>query len=171
MKSKNFLNIVLFEPEIPQNTGNIARMCVANDLRLHLIKPLGFEIEDKYLKRSAMDYWQYLNYVVHEDWESFLESEKLERQVNELLIGKVSVDENPTLYFLSSKAKKIFWEIEYKTSDYLVFGSESKGLRKDFYETYQDRLITVPMSSENARCLNLASTVQTVYYEAFRQLQ
>jgi len=169
MKSRNFLNIVLFEPEIPQNTGNIARMCVANDLRLHLIKPLGFEIEDKYLKRSAMDYWQYLDYVVHENWESFLKSEKLEKKTSNSLIGNGKG--TPQLYFLSSKGKKSFWEIEYKTSDYLVFGSESKGLRKDFYETYHDQLITVPMSSQNARCLNLASTVQTVYYEAFRQLQ
>lgn len=169
MRSRNFLNIVLFEPEIPQNTGNIARMCVANDLRLHLIKPLGFEIEDKYLRRSAMDYWQYLDYLVHENWESFLQFEELEKKTNNSLIGDNG--KIPRLYFLSSKGKKSFWEVEYNTSDYLVFGSESKGLRKDFYETYQNQLITVPMSSENARCLNLASTAQTVYYEAFRQLQ
>jgi tRNA (cytidine/uridine-2'-O-)-methyltransferase len=154
MISKNFLNIVLFEPEIPQNAGNIARMCVANDLKLHLIKPLGFKLDDKYLKRSALDYWEHLDYVTHENWEDFLKTE----------------GSGNHLHFLSSKAKKSFWEVEYKTGDYLIFGSETKGLSKKIYEVYAEELLLVPMSSKNARCLNLASTVQTVYYEAFRQL-
>jgi tRNA (cytidine/uridine-2'-O-)-methyltransferase len=160
MRSKNFLNIVLFEPEIPQNAGNIARMCVANDLKLHLIKPLGFELADKYLKRSALDYWEYLEYSVHENWEDFLKTENL----NPLGSG------NNSLHFLSSKAVKPFWDLQYLTNDYLIFGSETKGLSKEIYETYHEQMLLVPMSSVNARCLNLASTVQTVYYEAFRQL-
>jgi tRNA (cytidine/uridine-2'-O-)-methyltransferase len=160
MRSKNFLNIVLFEPEIPQNAGNIARMCVNNDLKLHLIKPLGFELADKYLKRSALDYWEYLEYSVHENWGEFLETENLKP------LGSV----NNSLHFLSSKATKSFWEVKYLTNDYLVFGSETKGLSKEIHENYYEQMLLVPMSSVNARCLNLASTVQTVYYEAFRQL-
>jgi tRNA (cytidine/uridine-2'-O-)-methyltransferase len=160
MRSKNFLNIVLFEPEIPQNAGNIARMCVNNDLKLHLIKPLGFELADKYLKRSALDYWEYLEYSVHENWGEFLETENLNP------LGSV----NNSLHFLSSKATKSFWEVKYLTNDYLVFGSETKGLSKEIHENYHEQMLLVPMSSVNARCLNLASTVQTVYYEAFRQL-
>ena len=158
MRSKNFLNIVLFEPEIPQNAGNIARMCVNNDLKLHLIKPLGFKLDDKYLKRSALDYWEHLEYSVHENWGEFLETENLNPFVNN------------SLHFLSSKATKSFWEVNYSTNDYLIFGSETRGLSKEIYENYHRQMLLVPMSSANARCLNLASTVQTVYYEAFRQL-
>jgi tRNA (cytidine/uridine-2'-O-)-methyltransferase len=158
MRSKNFLNIVLFEPEIPQNAGNIARMCVNNDLKLHLIKPLGFKLDDKYLKRSALDYWENLEYSVHENWGEFLETENL------------NPSGNNSLHFLSSKATKSFWEVSYSTNDYLIFGSETRGLSKEIYENYHEQMLLVPMSSPNARCLNLASTVQTVYYEAFRQL-
>ena len=122
MRFKNFLNIVLFEPEIPQNAGNIARMCVANDLKLHLIKPLGFELNDKYLKRSALDYWEHLEYSVHENWGEFLETENLNPFVNN------------SLHFLSSKATKSFWEVNYSTNDYLIFGSETRGLSKEIYE-------------------------------------
>lgn len=154
MKSKNFFNIVLFEPEIPQNTGNIARVCVANDLHLHLIEPLGFKLEDKYLKRSAMDYWSYLNYTVHKSWSDFLHSADL------------SLDR---LFFFTSYATKSYWDIEYKTGDYLVFGSESRGYSPEIFEKFKEDMYLVPMSSVNARCLNLASTAQTVYYEAFRQ--
>jgi tRNA (cytidine/uridine-2'-O-)-methyltransferase len=135
-------------------------MCVNNDLKLHLIKPLGFELADKYLKRSALDYWEYLEYSVHENWGEFLETENLNP------LGSV----NNSLHFLSSKATKSFWEVKYLTNDYLVFGSETKGLSKEIHENYHEQMLLVPMSSVNARCLNLASTVQTVYYEAFRQL-
>lgn len=159
MRSKNFLNIVLFEPEIPQNAGNIARMCVNNDLKLHLIKPLGFKLDDKYLKRSALDYWEHLEYSVHENWGEFLETENVEIGVRQ-----------QCLHFLSRKATKSFWEVNYSTNDYLIFGSETRGLSREIYENYHEQMLLVPMSSPNARCLNLASTVQTVYYEAFRQL-
>jgi tRNA (cytidine/uridine-2'-O-)-methyltransferase len=135
-------------------------MCVNNDLKLHLIKPLGFKLDDKYLKRSALDYWEHLEYSVHENWGEFLETENLNP------LGLV----NNSLHFLSSKATKSFWEVKYLTNDYLVFGSETKGLSKEIHENYHEQMLLVPMSSGNARCLNLASTVQTVYYEAFRQL-
>lgn len=149
----NFINIVLFNPEIPQNTGNIARLCVANDLKLHLIEPLGFEITDKHLKRSGLDYWQYLNYTVYSNWQSFLD-----------------LNPNARLWYLSSKVKKSFWAADYRANDYLVFGPETKGLPSSLLQENKDFAITVPMTSNNSRSLNLASTVQTVYYEAFRQL-
>lgn len=152
------INIVLYQPEIPQNTGNIARCCVANDLRLHLIKPLGFELSDKYLKRSGLDYWQHLDYVVHGSWEDFLchcqESETTRQS---------------RLWYLTTKTDKAYWDIEFQDGDYLVFGSETKGLPEDLMKQDWDRAITVPMFGQHSRSLNLASTVQTVAYEALRQ--
>ncbi|MCE2929673.1 MAG: tRNA (cytidine(34)-2'-O)-methyltransferase [Candidatus Caenarcaniphilales bacterium] len=149
----NFINIVLYSPEIPQNTGNIARMCVSNDLKLHLVKPLGFELSDKYLKRSGLDYFQYLNYQVYENWENFLE-----------------LNPEANLWLLSTKGTKIYWDVKFQSNDYLVFGPETRGLPKELLAKDIDRVLVVPMSSDNSRSLNLASTVQTVYYEAFRQL-
>lgn len=170
-QSKNFFNIVLYNPEIPQNSGNIARMCVANDLHLHFIEPLGFEINDKYLKRSAMDYWEDLKFTIHENWEEFLSKEgfpSLDNNNHEASKQCKNIKGN-SIYFLSSKVKKSFWDISYKTGDYLVFGSEGSGLPKTFNTIYAENFLTVPMSSGKARCLNLASTTQTVYYEAYRQ--
>lgn len=170
-QSKNFFNIVLYNPEIPQNSGNIARMCVANDLHLHFIEPLGFEINDKYLKRSAMDYWKDLKYSVHKNWEEFLNTETFPPLGDNNLksADKYKNEKANTIYFLSSKVKKCFWDQNYKTGDYLVFGSEGSGLPKSFNSIYAENFITVPMSSSKTRCLNLASTCQTVYYEAYRQ--
>lgn len=153
MMNQNFINIVLYQPEIPQNTGNIARMCVANDLKLHLIEPLGFKLTDKYLKRSGLDYWQYLNYTVYNSWSQFLE-----------------LNPGACLWLLTTKSSKSFWDVRFEANDFLVFGPETQGLPIALREAYPDRTITVPMSSEHSRSLNLASTVQTVYYEAFRQL-
>ncbi len=150
----NFINIVLFQPEIPQNSGNIARMCVANDLKLHWIKPMGFEISDKHLKRSALDYWEFLDYQIYENWEEFIQGKDLQK-----------------LWFLTTKSTKTFWDVKFSQGDYLVFGPETKGLPMELMQTNWDNAITVPMSSDNSRSLNLASTVQTVYYEAFRQLR
>lgn len=145
------INIVLYQPEIPQNTGNIARCCVANDLHLHLIKPLGFELSDKYLKRSGLDYWQYINYTVYNSWQEFLDLTRATR-----------------LWFLTTKSTKAYWDIKFEKGDYFVFGPETRGLPEELMVPAQS--ITVPMSSVNARSLNLASTVQTVAYEALRQL-
>ncbi len=150
----NFINIVLYQPEIPQNTGNIARLCVSNDLHLHLIEPLGFKMTDKYLKRSGLDYFQYLNYTVYSNWQHFLEG-----------------NQGANLWYLTTKATKLYWDVNYTMGDYLVFGPETKGLPKAIMALNSEYLIKVPMSSENARSLNLASTVQTAYYEAYRQLQ
>lgn len=155
MSRSNFLNIVLYQPEIPQNSGNIARMCAANNLRLHFIEPLGFSLEDKYLQRAAMDYWEHLDYVVHKSWTDF----------------KANVDlEQNKIWLLSSKVKTSFWDVEYQTGDYLLFGSEGSGVPEELMQELAETSLTVPMSNSDIRCLNLASTVQTVYYEAFRQL-
>ena len=147
----SLINIVLYQPEIPQNTGNIARLCVSNDLHLHLIKPLGFELTDKYLKRSGLDYWEYINYTVYNSWEEFLDLTNASR-----------------LWFLTTKSSQAYWDIKFEQGDYFVFGPETRGLPEELMIPEQS--ITVPMSSVNARSLNLASTVQTVAYEALRQL-
>lgn len=149
----SLINIVLYQPEIPQNTGNIARMCVSNDLVLHLIKPLGFEISDKYLKRSALDYWQYLELKLYESWDDFL-AQNLDAK----------------FWLLTTKSQKSFWDVEFNENDFLVFGPETRGLPEELLAEYKEQAITVPMRSENARSLNLASTVQTVFYESYRQV-
>ncbi len=147
------INIVLYEAEIPQNTGNIARMCVSNNLTLHLIQPLGFEISDKYLKRSALDYWHHLDLKLYDSWGDFLEKNAKAR-----------------FWLLTTKSKKSYWDVEYKENDFLVFGPETRGLPEELLHANKNQAITVPMRSSKARSLNLASTAQTVFYEAFRQL-
>ncbi len=149
-KSDNFLNIVLYQPEIPQNTGNIARMCAANKLKLHLIEPMGFELSDKYLKRAALDYWDFLDYEIYPSWEEFLK----------VVSGN--------LWMFSTKVSKSYWDAGYQRGDYLVFGPETRGLPAELLAQYAETSVTIPMRSENVRSLNLASTVQTAYYEAFR---
>lgn len=149
----SLINIVLYEAEIPQNTGNIARLCVANDLHLHLIEPLGFKMTDKYLKRAGLDYFQYLKYTVYSNWQDFL-----------------NCNQGANLWYLTTKASTLYWDVKYQANDYLVFGPETKGLPNSILELNLEKLIKVPMSSVHARSLNLASTVQTVYYEAARQL-
>lgn len=150
---KNFFNIVLHNPEIPQNAGNIARMCVANDLKLHFVEPMGFELSDRYLKRAALDYWQYLDHQIHASWDEFLKT----------------IEADKSLWFLTTKSNHSYWDAEFKAGDYLVFGAETKGLPQEIRESDAGKAITIPMSSENSRSLNLASSVQTVYYEAYRQ--
>lgn len=154
----SLINIVLYQPEIPQNTGNIARMCVSNDLKLHLIKPLGFQLSgdkaDKFLKRSALDYWQFLDLIQYENWEDFL-----------------AKNPDANYWFLTTKTDKGFWDVEFKENDFLVFGPETRGLPEELMKADWNRAITVPMRSDKSRSLNLASTVQTVFYEAFRQLR
>jgi len=180
----SLINIVLFQPEIPQNTGNIARMCVSNDLVLHLIKPLGFELTDKYLKRAGLDYWQDLEYKVYESWEEFLATvipnevrNPMQNQKGEdWSTGSLPFDfaqgrdDKPKIWLLTTKAEKSFWEVKFKEGDYLVFGPETRGLPEELIKEHYDHSIKVPMRSDKSRSLNLASTAQTVFYEAFRQL-
>ena len=151
MKAVHF-NIVLVAPEIPQNTGTIGRLAVATDATLHLIEPLGFSLEDKYVKRAGMDYWQYLDLHIYNNGEEFLEKNTPQR-----------------LFFFSTKGEKCYWNTSYKEHDYLVFGRESAGLPPEFYSRYADDLRTIPMPGKFNRSLNLANSVSIVLYEAMRQ--
>lgn len=149
------LNIVMVEPEIPQNTGNIARTCAAIGAKLHLVKPLGFEITDKYLKRAGLDYWDKLEIEEHENLNEFLK--------------KYKPEEN-NMYFITTKGKKIYSDIDYTKMNeiFILFGKETKGLPEDLLKKYIENAVRIPMK-ENLRSLNLSNSVAIVAYEIFRQ--
>lgn len=144
-------NIVLVQPEIPQNTGNIARTCAATGCRLHLVKPLGFEVSDRYLKRAGLDYWQYVDVVY---WENF---EELERAFPE---GK--------FYFFTTKARACYTDMKYSDGDFLVFGKETKGLPESLLIAHPRSCVRIPMLGE-LRSLNLSNSVAIAVYEGLRQ--
>ena len=145
------LNIVLIEPEIPQNTGNISRTCTATGARLHLVKPFGFEINDKHLKRAGLDYWQYLDITYYENQAEFFEKNK----------GK-------QFFFFTTKALYRHSDVEYPDGAYLVFGKETKGLPEELLLENRDSCVRIPMIDE-ARSLNLSNAVAIATYEALRQ--
>lgn len=147
------INIVLYQPEIPPNTGNIARTCAITGSKLHLIKPLGFSIDDKQVKRAGLDYWHLLDLEVHESLEAFLEK-----------YG------DKTLYFSSTKATRFYHEVKYTEDCFIVFGRETSGLPSLIHEHYPDRRIKIPMlQNEAARSLNLSNSAAIILYEALRQ--
>lgn len=144
------INIVLHEPEIPQNTGNIARTCAATGSKLHIIKPMGFEIDDKKLKRAGLDYWHMLSITYYENLEDFF-------------------SKNPgNYYFCSTKAPHSYAETHFSDGDYLFFGKETKGLPEDLLQANLDKCIRIPMAMD-ARSLNLSNSVAIVVYEALKQ--
>ncbi len=145
-------NIVLVNPDIPQNTGNIGRLCVSTDSTLHLIEPLGFSLDEKAVKRAGLDYWQHLNLKVYSDWDDFLKKNK-----------------DAKLYFFSTKTNQVFWDCEYDKNSFLIFGSESKGLPEEFYKEYENQLYTIPMNGNHCRSLNLANSVAIVLFEGLRK--
>jgi tRNA (cytidine/uridine-2'-O-)-methyltransferase len=147
------LNIVLFQPEIPQNTGNIGRTCVLTDCKLHLIKPLGFSLEEKQLKRAGLDYWPYLEVEIHESYEALREKYKDE-----------------TFYYSTTKSSKFHSEVKFKKGDFIIFGRESSGLPDSVRDSDPGRCIRVPMISSSTRSLNLSNTVAIMTYEALRQI-
>ena len=149
------LNIVLVEPEIPQNTGNIARTCAAIGAKLHLVKPLGFEISDKYLKRAGLDYWNKLNIEEHNNLDAFLE--------------KYKPEEN-NMFFVTTKGKKVYSDVDYGKMDevFALFGKETKGLPEDILQKYYDNAIRIPMR-KTLRSLNLSNSVAIAAYEVLRQ--
>lgn len=147
------LNIVLIEPEIPNNTGNIGRLALATGSKLHLVKPFGFEINDKRLKRAGLDYWKHLEVVYYENTEEFFE-----------------INKNETMVFLSSHGTKSHWDINFKDNQFLVFGKESVGLSNEITKKHADQLFKIPMFSEHIRSLNLANAVSIIIYEGLRQL-
>ena len=148
------LNIVLIEPEIPNNTGNIGRLALATGSRLHLVKPFGFEIDDKRLKRAGLDYWQHLEVIYYESSEDFFQKNRQAEMV-----------------FLSSHGTKSHWDMKYTDEMLLVFGKESVGLPKSLIKTHEDKLFKIPMYSEHIRSLNLANAVSIIVYEGLRQIK
>ena len=147
------LNIVLIEPEIPNNTGNIGRLALASGSNLHLVKPFGFEIDDTRLKRAGLDYWQHLNLHIYESAEEFFAKHK---------------DKN--MVFLSSHGTQNHWDIPFKDNMFLVFGKESVGLSKSILEKHPDKLYKIPIYSEHVRSLNLANAASVVVYEGLKNI-
>ncbi len=149
------LNIVMCEPEIPQNTGNIARTCAATGSKLHLIHPLGFDISDKYLKRAGLDYWDKLEIEEHKSLDKFLEKYKPEKY---------------NIFFATTKGQQCYADVDYSTLNevFVLFGKETKGLPEDLLKKYIEKTIRIPMR-ESLRSLNLANSVSIVIYEILRQ--
>ena len=148
------LNIVLIEPEIPNNTGNIGRLALASGSNLHLVKPFGFEIDDARLKRAGLDYWQHLNLNIYETIEEFFTKHK-----------------DANMVFLSSHGIQDYWEIPFEDNIFLIFGKESVGLSKSILKTNPDKLYKIPIYSEHVRSLNLANAVSIVVYEGLKSLK
>jgi tRNA (cytidine/uridine-2'-O-)-methyltransferase len=145
------LNIVLYEPEIPANTGNIGRTCVATGTRLHLIEPLGFKLNEKSLKRAGMDYWKDLDVTTYIDYQDFLEK-------------------NPRakIYMATTKAHKVYTDVEYEPDCYIMFGKESAGIPEEILVEHEEDCMRIPMNGD-IRSLNLGNSVAIVLYEALRQ--
>jgi tRNA (cytidine/uridine-2'-O-)-methyltransferase len=151
MEQPNF-RIVLVEPEIPQNTGNIGRTCVGTGAELHLIQPFGFEITDKNLKRAGLDYWQYLKWYTYPNFEAW----------------KQTVEDMSRVFFFSTKASKSYFDVQYQPGDYLVFGRETKGLAPEIVEEYSSQLVKIPQHGP-VRSLNVATAAAIALYEGLRQ--
>ena len=145
------MNIVLFEPEIPANTGNIGRTCVATGSSLHLIEPLGFSIDEKAVKRAGLDYWQYLDLHVYKNFEDFL-----------------SKNPGAKLYMATTKARKTYTEVSYEPDSFIMFGKESAGIPEEILLDYEETSVRIPMIGD-IRSLNLGNSVAVVLYEALRQ--
>lgn len=149
------LHIVLFQPEIPQNTGNVGRLCAVTRARLHLIHPLGFEVTDRHLKRAGMDYWRALDVHHHADWQAFLASPTRPRR----------------LWLFTTKAEQTLWDVRYADDDGLVFGRETSGAPEWLHEELHATRVTIPRFNTDMRSLNLSTAVGIAAYEALRQLQ
>jgi tRNA (cytidine/uridine-2'-O-)-methyltransferase len=147
------MHVVLYHPEIPQNTGSIARLCAATSTPLHLVKPLGFTIDDKHLKRAGLDYWPYVDMRLHESWEDFLQRHGAGRRL-----------------FFSKKAARSYVQAQYRDDDFLVFGPETTGLPESWLESHTDDSFRIPMMTQAVRSLNLSNAVSIVVYEGLRQL-
>lgn len=144
-------HVVLVEPEIPQNTGNVARTCAATGCELHLVRPLGFELTDKYLKRAGLDYWHLLTVHVHDDLEELFATYPSAR-----------------CFFFTTKAKNTYCDVEFREGDFLVFGKETRGLPEELLVKHPDGCVRIPMREES-RSLNLSNSVAIAVYEGLRQ--
>jgi len=147
------VHVVLYQPEIPPNTGSVARLCAATTTSLHLIEPLGFKIDDKHLKRAGLDYWPYVDVHVHKSWDDFLERQP-----------------GANLLYFSRRASRSYTTARYKEDDFLVFGPETRGLPEALLGENAARAYRIPMSGQGVRSLNLSNAVAIVLYEALRQL-
>ena len=147
------LNVVLVEPEIPPNTGNVGRLCLATGARLHLVKPLGFSIEDRELRRAGLDYWREVDVKLWDSLEEIFAAAQTGRR----------------FHFLTTKATRAYWDARFEDGDFLVFGRETKGLPESLLAARRDECLTIPMSG-STRSLNLATAAGIVLYEAVRQL-
>lgn len=145
------LNIVLYEPEIPANTGNIGRTCVATETRLHLIEPLGFRLDEKAIRRAGMDYWKDLNVTTYVNWQDFCEKKP-----------------GAKIYMATTKGRHVYTEVSYESGCYIMFGKESAGIPEDILKEHPDTCVRIPMIGET-RSLNLSNSVAIVLYEALRQ--
>lgn len=145
------INVVLLEPEIPQNTGNIVRTCAATGAKLHLIEPFGFTFEDKYLKRAGLDYWDLAEIRTYKNWEDFLEKNAVKQ-----------------IFYASTKSQRNHTEVDYDEDTYVVFGRESKGIPEKLLHDNYDKCVRIPMRGET-RSLNLANSVAIIVYEYHRQ--
>ena len=148
------LNIVLIEPEIPQNTGTIGRLCLGTQSTLHLVKPLGFSLDEKQVKRSGLDYWEHLNVVIHESADAFFSS----------------LPADAPLALIETRAGRTIYDHEFKPGSYLIFGRETSGLADWILNQYSSSLLRIPMWDARIRSLNLSNAVSIVTYEAIRQL-
>ena len=146
------MQVVLLEPEIPPNTGSVARLCAATLTPLHLIEPLGFKIDDKHLKRAGLDYWEFVDLRVHKSWNHFIETAAPK-----------------SMWFFSKRATKSYTAVTYDNADFLVFGRETRGLPQEILDTNAERALRIPMMGEGVRSLNLSNAVSIVLYEGLRQ--
>ena len=148
------LNIVLIEPEIPNNTGNIGRLSLATGSNLHLVKPFGFELTDARLKRAGLDYWQHINVIYYENVEEFFQ-----------------LNQDKKMAFMSSQGTKTYWNIPFEDEMFLIFGKESVGLDSNIIEKFPNQLYKIPLMSDKIRSINLANAVAVTVYEGLRQIQ
>ena len=148
------IHIVFVQPEIPSNTGNIARTCAATDTVLHLVRPLGFTLDDKYLKRAGLDYWPYVKLEVHDSLEDFLKEYEGRR-----------------MWLSTTKGKRLYTDVSYEDGDMILFGRETAGLPREFIEANEEKAVRIPMSADTRlRSFNLANSANIVLFEALRQL-
>ena len=147
------MQVVLFEPEIPPNTGSVARLCAATLTPLHLVEPLGFKIDDKHLKRAGLDYWEFVDLQVHKSWDDFMRTAAPKK-----------------LRFFSKRAARSYTSVRYNDDDFLVFGPETRGLPQQILDMDAERALRIPMMGAGVRSLNLSNAVSIVLYEALRQL-
>ena len=158
-KNRAVLNVALVNPEIPPNTGNVGRLCLATGSRLHLVKPLGFSIDAKEVRRAGLDYWKHVDLHL---WDSFEQLEAAARDGRDV--------DQPRFLLLTKKAKRRYWDEEFRDGDYLVFGRETKGLSDELLDRYAESCLAIPMVEGSTRSINLATSVSAVLFEAKRQL-